>query len=142
MTHAPGADDERVRRAEAIAEQAALLDRRREAETREARRLIADFVTRATEDGPPPVALQATSHDRRATYRTALRGWYLRADRSVAVSTDGEFYVLSVPRSFGARLRGAEPVPAQPPLVLGRGGRDGESVDLAVALRTALGRDR
>ncbi|MBE9937819.1 hypothetical protein G8C60_01520, partial [Cellulosimicrobium cellulans] len=66
------------------------------------------------------------------------RGWYLRRNHSVAVGEDGEFYVLSVPGGVRARLRGVAVEPSDPPLVLGKGGRDGESIDLADALALVL----
>lgn len=86
--------------------------------------------------------LRARSYDGRHRYRTPLEGWYLRSNESVAVSTTGDFYVLGVPGSLRALLRGVEPEPADAPLILGRGGRDGESVDLADALRAVLEGDR
>jgi hypothetical protein len=82
------------------------------------------------------VPLRVRSYDGRTAYRTPLEGWYLR--RSVAVGVDGQFYVLLGPRSLAARWRGATPAPSDPPLVLGAGARDGESLDLAVALRRVL----
>ena len=57
----------------------------------------------------------------------------------MAVGTDGEFYLLTVPASLRARVRGADLAPSDPPLVLGKGARDGESIDLADALAIALG---
>jgi len=101
--------------------------------------MLAEFVERAREHGPAPVPLRARAYGGGASYRTPLRGWYLRADRTAAVGEDGSFYVLTAPRSLRARLAGTTPAPSDPPLVLGAGGRDGESVDLAVALERALG---
>jgi hypothetical protein len=54
------------------------------------------------------------------------------------VDVDGEFYVLTAPSSLTARFRGVTPVPSDPPLVLGAGGKDGESLDLVQALDRAL----
>ncbi|EYR63539.1 hypothetical protein N866_19870, partial [Actinotalea ferrariae CF5-4] len=122
--------------------QADALARRQAAEHTAARRLLADFVAAAQERGPAPVPLRARSYDGRHRYRTPLEGWYLRRNESVAVSTSGDFYVLGVPGSLRALVRGVVPVPADPPLVLGRGGRDGESVDLADALRAVLDGER
>ena len=66
-------------------------------------------------------------------------GWYLRRDETVAVDTDGEFYVLTAPSSLAARFaRGAPRSRRDPPLVLGAGGKDGESLDLVDALARAL----
>lgn len=66
----------------------------------------------------------------------------MRNDRTMAVGTDGELYILSVPRSLAALVRGTSPRPVdEPPLVLGAGARDGESIDLDLALTRALGRE-
>ena len=119
-------------------ELAARLDARRAAESAAARRLVESFVERARERGLAPVPLRVRAYGGSGSYRTPLRGWYLRADRTAAVGEDGEFYVLTAPRSLRARLAGTTPVPSDPPLVLGAGGRDGESVDLDVALERAL----
>lgn len=137
----PGPDaaaDWRARAADAAAEHARALDRRRAQESAQARALIAEFVARAAREGVAPVPLRARSYDGRHRYRTPLRGWYLRRNESVAVDTDGEFYVLSVPGSPLALLRGTSPQPSDPPLILGKGARDGESIDLVDALRLAL----
>ena len=128
----------RERRRDAAVEHAEALERRQAGESLRARALIQEFVQDATARGVPSVPLLARSYDGRARYRTTVRGWYLRRNESVAVGTDGEFYVLSVPASLRARLRGATPVPSDPPLILGKGGRDGESIDLTQALARAL----
>lgn len=138
----PTGDDWPARRREAARAQADALARRQEAEHAAAHRLLADFVAEAGRRGVRPVPLRARSYDGRHRYRTNLHGWYLRRNESVAVSTAAEFYVLGVPSSLRALVRGVEPQPADPPLVLGRGGRDGESVDLADALRAVLEGDR
>lgn len=121
----------------AIAGHAAAARRRREQEADEARRLIADFVRRARERGLPAERLTARSY-RGARYRTALRGWYLKADRSLAVGTDGELYLLTVPGGLRARLVGATVAPHEPRLVIGEGGKDGESIPLRTLLDRLL----
>ena len=133
----PGAEDaagRRARRREASDAHVEAIDRRRAVESARARVLLAEFVAEATRSGPAPVRLRARSFDGRHRYRTAMLGWYLRVNESVAVGTDGEFYVLSTPSSFFALLRGAVVGPSEPPLVLGAGGRDGESIALVEAL--------
>jgi len=125
-------------RRRAIAGHAADLERRRAAEVGQARRLIADFTREARERGLPTEPLTARAYDGRTTYRTGLHGWYLRPDRSVAIGVDGEFYILTVPGSLRARFTGATVPPAQPRLVIGEGGRDGESMPLATLLRQRL----
>ena len=102
--------------------------------------MIDEFVATALAQGLAPVPLRARSHDGRRRYRTALQGWYLRRNESVAIDTVGRYYVLTVPPSLTALIRGVDPSPEDPPLVLGRGARDGESIDLAEALRLALQR--
>lgn len=129
----------REHRTDAAAEHAEALRRRQAGESAQARALIADFVEEARRRGLPPVRLQARSYDGRSRYRTSTYGWYLRRNESVAVGEDGEFYLLTVPPSLRARVKGATLVPSDPPLVLGRGGRDGESIDLPHALSLALG---
>jgi hypothetical protein len=135
-----GTDGEswRERRDHAFAQHAAEDRRRREAEGRQARELVAEFVREARERGLPTSPLTARAYNGRARYRTGLHGWYLRADRSLAVGTDGELYLLAVPASLRARFTGATVQPQQPRLVVGEGGRDGESIPLQTLLRNRL----
>jgi len=114
------------------------LEQRRLAESARARALIQQFVRDARSRGVRPVALRARSYDGRHRYRTPLEGWYLRRDGNIAVGTDGEYYVLGVPASLRALLRGTTVEPRDPPLVVGAGGKDGESLDLPDALARAL----
>lgn len=127
------------RRAAAAAHGELLADRQR-AESARAQELINAFVRRALASGPSPVPLMARSYDGRAHYRTPLTGWYLRRDETVAIDTEGRFYVLTAPSSLTARLRGVTPEPSAPPLVIGAGGKDGESLDMADALTRVLAR--
>ncbi len=119
------------------------LARSRATETRAASALLATFVRRARVAGIPAVRLRARAYTGGARYRTNIEGWYLRRDRSVGVGTDGAFYVLSTPTSATARFVGTTLTPADPPMELGRGARDGESMPLAEALerRLAAGAD-
>ena len=126
-------------RKEAAATHARELERRRQVESAQARRMIAEFVAEARRRGVPPTPLHARSYDGRQRYRTGLEGWYLRKNQSVAVGTDGEFYILTVPRRLRSLVSGADPEPSDPPMILGKGARDGESLDLVDALRIALG---
>ncbi|GAA0810052.1 hypothetical protein [Spirilliplanes yamanashiensis] len=125
-------------RRQAVAGHAAALEAARAAEAAEGRALIADFVRRAAAAGLEPGPLAARALSGGATYRTALRGWYLKSNRSVAVGADGGYYVLSVPPSLRARLRGAAVEPSDPRLVVGAGGGDGESVPLKELLERRL----
>jgi hypothetical protein len=127
-------DDERAdwteRRRQAITGHEAALEASRAAEAREATALLDDFVRRATERGLAPHPLTARTFDGRATYRTHVRGWYLKSNRTVAVGEDGEYYVLTVPASLRARFTGADLSPSMPRLIVGAGGGDGETVPL------------
>jgi hypothetical protein len=129
------------RRRDAAAEHAAAQERRRAAESERARALVADFVAEARARGLPTTSLTARAYDGRSTYRTGLTGWYVRRNHTIGVGEDGEFYVLSVPTSWRARFRGATVAPSDPPLVVGAGGRDGESIGLADLLRQRLDAD-
>jgi hypothetical protein len=128
----------REQRRQAVAGHAAAFDAGRAAEADQARTLLVDFVRRAAERGLTPTPLTATSFDSRATYRTKLRGWYLKRNRSVAVGADGEFYVLTVPSSLRSRFAGATVTPSLPRLVIGAGGGDGETLALAQLLERRL----
>lgn len=141
-THEPAPDDEaarwRAQRREAAGAHADALAARQRAESARARALIAQFVVEARERGVTPGPLHVRSYDGRARYRTPLQGWYLRRDETVGIDTDGEFYVLTAPASLVARFRGVQPAPQDPPLVIGAGGKDGESIDLPDALARVL----
>jgi hypothetical protein len=133
-----GSADWAEQRRQAIAGHAAALEAGRAAEAREAAALIVDFVTAAEERGLSPTVLSARSFDGRSTYRTKIRGWYLKSNKSVAVGTDGGYYVLTVPASLRARLSGADLQPSIPRLVVGAGGGDGETIPLAQLLAQRL----
>lgn len=128
----------RAERQEAAAAHGEALERRRRADSERARTMLGEMVVRALREGPEPVPLRAVDPDGRRTSRTRLRGWYLRRDHRVAVGTDGEYYVLVRPGGLFGALRRFQPVPSEPPLVIGAGGRDGESIDLADALARVL----
>jgi hypothetical protein len=131
------------RRREAAQEQADRLARRQAAETARAREMIRAFAREAQERGIAAGPLLARAGDGRPTYRTGLVGWYLPRDGSLGVTTDGDYYHLASPRSLKARLLGVHLEPAEPPLQVGAGGRDGESMalDVLLAMRLAAGDD-
>ncbi|ANC31764.1 hypothetical protein [Isoptericola dokdonensis] len=131
-------DDWVRRRTEAAHEHAARLAARQDAEHARAEAMLAEFVAAAVAAGLPTEPLQVKGYGGRGTARTPLRGWYLRHDRTAAVSADGDFYVLIAPLSVLDRVRGVRPTPSRPPLVLGAGGKDGDSVDLVDALARLL----
>ncbi|MGC4896238.1 hypothetical protein [Micromonospora sp. DT31] len=110
----------------------------RAAEQAEAAGLVARFAAEATRLGLRTDRITAVSYDGRARYRTRLVGWYVDRARSRAVDVRGRFYLLTVPAGLRPRLFGAHPEPSPPPLVVGRGGRDGESWPLAALLSRRL----
>lgn len=124
-------------RAEEAARRAELAAARDQAESREAQRMIDGFVAEARSRGIAPEPLRATLFDGHAV-RTDKNGWYLRKNKSVAVGEDGAYYVLTVPGGLRERLGGVRLQPSPPPLEVGRGGRDGETGDLAEFLRKRL----
>lgn len=128
----------RQRQRRAVRAHAAADARERAAEQAEAARLVARFAAEATRRGLRTSRLTATSYDGRGRYRTHLTGWYVDRARSRAVDREGRFYLLTVPASLRARLLGARPEPSAPPLIVGRGGRDGESLPLATLLGLRL----
>jgi hypothetical protein len=67
-----------------------------------------------------------------------VTGWYLKQNETVAVDVDANFYVLSVQGGLVARFTGTTITPSDPPLVLGLGGRDGESLDMSEAVDRIL----
>ena len=137
--HAPDARSEwAARRTDAAAEQVAALERKKAAESGRARLLVQDFAREAVERGLRPGPLRARAYNGSTTYRTPLQGWYLKRNGSLAVDVEGNFYVLSAPTSLRSRFAGADVAPSDPPLTVGVGGRDGESMPLEHLLRLRL----
>lgn len=128
----------REERRQAAAEHAAALERRKASETAQARELLADFIATLKERGVEPEPLRAQVVGSNASYRTSLTGWYLRRNRSLAVDADGNFYILGVQASLKARVAGVHVLPSDPPIIVGQGARDGESMPLAELLRLRL----
>ncbi len=128
--------DERTANAAARAE---LAERAMAKETAQAQELVDAFVAQARERGIEPHPLLAPGPDlERRRYKTGLVGWYLSRDERVAVDTEGRYYVLRALGTLRERLSGAHVEPMDPPLVVGRGGRDGEAIDLEAILRRRL----
>lgn len=119
------------------------LHRAKAAESRQASELLKSFARRALAAGIPTVRLKARAYSGDARYKTDVEGWYLRRDQSVGVDAKGRFYVLAVPSSLTARVTGVTLAPSDPPMELGRGARDGESMPLpdAIDMRLAAGTD-
>ncbi|MDO4243663.1 MAG: hypothetical protein Q4C85_07885 [Actinomyces sp.] len=125
------------RRRQAAAERARMLQARQDAEHRRAARIVALFVEVARAEGLEPVPLRVRGYSG-GTARTALTGWYLRTDRSVAIDVEGRFYVLVQALGLRERLLGAAPRSEPVPMTLGEGGRDGDVMPLRMALDRLL----
>ncbi len=140
-------EDVAKRRAERAASAQAHLEaqqRQTEQESARAQVLVDRFVAQAKQAGIAPEELTAKPWSGRSRYRTGVVGWYLKRDHSVGVSTDGDYYVLVVAPERLGRWRGVSVAPTAPPLQVGRGARDGESValDELLALRLQWPTDR
>ncbi len=125
-------------RREAADEHAARLRRRQEAENARAQQLLDAFAAAAMRAGLPAERLQVTGYGGRGRASSDVTGWYVRQDRSMGIGTDGGLYVLTAPIGFAERLRGIHLKRVPPPMVLGAGGRDGDSIDLPDALERLL----
>lgn len=126
------------RRREAAEEHADRLRRRQEAESARAQAMLDEFTAAALRAELPTTRLVVTGYGGRGRATSDIEGWYVRGDQSMGVGTDGKLYVLSAPLGVLDRLRGIHLTPIAPPLVLGAGGRDGDSIDLADALERVL----
>ena len=132
MSDQPTAD-----RREAARRMAELAASARRGEAQAAQVLIDDFLVAVRERGIAPERLMATQLDGRQV-RTDRTGWYVNAKRSVAIGEGGEWFVLTVPSSAFGRFTGVKLEASPPELVVGRGGRDGESGDLVDFLARVL----
>jgi len=105
--------------------------------------LIDGFIAKAMGLGIDPEPLRARTFAG-AEVKTDKVGWYIRKNKSIAVGTDGGYYQLTVPGGSGflERLRGVKLAATAPPLVVGRGGRDGETGDLVEFLDRVLSQKR
>ena len=102
-----------------------------------AQQLVDAFVEQARARDIPTEPLRARLMDGHLV-KTDKRGWYIRANKSIAVGDDGHYYVLTVPGGWKERMRGVVLQPTPPPLVVGRGARDGDSGDLTTFLAWRL----
>ena len=107
------------------------------AESAKAQELIDGFLRDAAAAGIAPEPLRATLYSGQSV-KTDKRGWYLRKNESIAIGEDGGYYILTVPGGFIERLRGVKLRTSPPPLFVGKGGRDGETGDLADFLARRL----
>ncbi len=124
-------------RAEEAAYRAELAEGQKRLESQRAQVLIDGFVDRARSLGVEPGPLRATLLSG-ASVKTDRRGWYLRKNESVAIGEAGSYFVLVVPGGLAERLRGVKLIPSPPPLVVGAGGRDGETGPLTDFLQRRL----
>lgn len=127
-------------RREAARRMADLAASGRRAEAQQAQALIDDFIVQARARGIAPEPLVATQLDGRQV-RTDKVGWYVNRKRSIAIGESGQWYVLTVPSSAFSRFTGVRLEASDPDMVVGRGGRDGESGDLADFLERVLDPD-
>ncbi|MGC4853483.1 hypothetical protein ACLQ24_08810 [Micromonospora sp. DT4] len=69
-----------------------------------------------------------------------LVAWFVAeaARRGLPTTRLVAFHLLTVPGGLRARLLGVDPQPSPPPLVVGAGGRDGESIPLRTLLTRLL----
>lgn len=136
-------DDWAAQRREAARVHAERLDRARAEQAERARHMVEAFAAQATQRGLHTRPLLARPGEGPPTYRTGLDGWYLNRDGSLGVTPDGRYFVLVTRTSLRARWLGVTLEPAEPPLQVGAGGRDGESIalDVLLDLRLAAGDD-
>ena len=114
------------------------LDHARNSEAEQASELLKDFVKRARAQGIAAVRLHALPYSGAGRYKSNVIGWYLRRDGSIAVDQSGHYYIMKVPRSFGAHFRSVSIPPSQPSLTIGKGGRDGDTIELKTLLELRL----
>lgn len=99
------------------------------AEARAAQVKLDEFAVRMRDAGATPEPLQATLMNG-TRVKTGLLGWYLNRAQTLAVTPEGTYYQLVATGSVLARFTGVTLTPSPPTLVIGRGGRDGETGDL------------
>ena len=116
-------------RAEEAARRAELAAAQERGESQQAQRLIDAFVGDARARGLAAEPLRATLYTGQSV-KTDKVGWYLRKNQSLAIGEDGSYYVLTVPGGLRERFAGVRLTSSPPPLIVGKGGRDGESGSL------------
>ncbi|GAB2617928.1 hypothetical protein [Pseudactinotalea suaedae] len=126
-----------AQRTEAAAEQERRLHARKAVEHEKAHAILTEFAAVARERLPTE-RLVVRGYGGRGSARSDVEGWYLRLDGTIGLGTDGSFYVLTAPLSVLDRLRGVQLTPTPPPLVIGAGGKDGDSIELVAALERLL----
>lgn len=117
-------------RAAVLAAQEQALEHARRTEHEKATAILREYVERFETAGIAPRPLRALPYKGSGTIRTPLHGWYLKHDRTIGIDTEARYFILRADGGLLTRLRGAEIEPVDAPLVVGRGGRDGETFDL------------
>ena len=107
------------------------------AEAQAAQQKLDQFVAALQEAGAAPEPLRATLLNG-SRVKTGLVGWYLNRARTLAIAPDGRYYQLVTAGSALARFTGVDVPPSKPTMVIGRGGRDGETGDLSDFLDRAF----
>ena len=132
-------NDWAAQRTQAAAIQASRLAQRQDAEHRRAEAQLDAFLPVVKAYGPAPVDLIVQGYGGVGEARTNLKGWYLRNNRTCALGTDGKFYVLIAPLNrFHPPFLKIKVAPTRPPMIIGEGGKDGDSIDLSDALERVL----
>ena len=98
---------------------------------------VDEFVATAKSRGLTPEPLRAQLMDG-TRVKSDQVGWYPNKARTLAIAPDGRFFQLLTTGGRLARFTGVKLSPSPPPLVIGRGGRDGETGDLKDFLARAL----
>lgn len=98
---------------------------------------VDEFVATAKSRGLTPEPLRAQLMDG-TRVKSDQVGWYLNKARTLAIAPDGRFFQLLTTGGRLARFTGVKLSPSPPPLVIGRGGCDGETGDLKDFLARAL----
>ena len=131
------ASDWAASRRRVAAQRARMLQERQDVEHARAARIVELFLGVARDEGLEDGPLRVRGYSG-GSARTPLRGWYLRADETVGIDTQGRFYFLSMPLNLAQRLHGVRPESLPVPMTIGEGGRDGDIVPLRFALDRLL----
>jgi hypothetical protein len=133
-----GNDAWRERRRDAAAAHAAAAERAAAARSLQARELLVTFAAEAHRRGLRTNRLRARGYSGARSYRTSVVGWYLNRQGTLGTDVEGNYYILNVPSGPLSVLTGVTLLPCDPPLAVGVGARDGESMSLAELLERRL----
>ncbi|MBK8460579.1 MAG: hypothetical protein WAS07_14175 [Micropruina sp.] len=99
--------------------------------------LVDEFVATAAERGLRPEPLQALLINGKRVKSDQV-GFYINKSKTLAITPDGRFFKLMTTGGAMARFTGVTLQPSPPPMVISRGGRDGETGDLVDFLERTL----